>query len=124
MTLGRQDRFHQLPGVQSGLLRFFDEPGGCSAYILLVRLGHVLGYSRRSRRLLRADMRGHAQPAVEDLHTVRRQADLVNQRVRHTVEVPLDFDVIVDVDAGPLPLAELVARGRQWLQRRPIQLRE
>ena len=49
---------------------------------------------------------------------------LVHQRVRHAVEVPLHFDVIVDVDARRLPLTELVACGRQRLQRRLVELRE
>jgi hypothetical protein len=48
----------------------------------------------------------------------------VHQRVRHAVVVPLHFDVIVDVDARRLPLTELVARGRQRLQRRLVELRE
>ena len=89
--------------------------------MLLVRLGHVLDYRRRSGWLIRADMRRHAYSPMKDLHRLRRQARfhlLVNQRVRHTVEVPLD------VDAGRLPLPELVACGRQRLQRRPVQLRE
>src|SRR5258708_32036830 len=48
----------------------------------------------------------------------------MHQRVGNAVIMPLHFDVIIDVDAGCLPLAELITRGRQWLQRRLIQLRE
>ena len=47
MALGRQDRFHQLPGVGSDLLGIFDQPRRRAPHILLVRLGHVLG--QRSR---------------------------------------------------------------------------
>ena len=61
-------------------------------------------------------MRSHTHPAVENFHRLPRQVHfhlLVHQRVRHTVVMPLHFDVIVDVDAGRLPFAELVARSRQ-----------
>src|SRR5438874_4101091 len=58
MPLGRQDRFHQLTGVRSRLLRFFDEPRGRLAYMLLMRLGHV-GTVRavRSRNIEAASIR-------------------------------------------------------------------
>ena len=72
-------------------------------------------------------MRSHTHPAVDDFHRLPGQVHvhlLVHQRIRHAVVVPLHLDVIVDVDAGRLPFAELVAHSRQWLQRRPIQLRE
>jgi len=38
--------------------------------------------------------------------------------------MPLHFHVIVDVDAGRLPLTELITGSRQGLQRRLVQLRE
>ena len=72
-------------------------------------------------------MRRDAHSAVEDLQGLPRQVRfylLVYQRVRDAVIVPLDFNVIVDVDCGRLPLSKLVARGRQRLQRRLVELRE
>ena len=62
-------------------------------------------------------MRSHPYTAVQNLNGVCREVDihfLMHQSVRQAVEVPPDFDVIVDVDAGLLPLAELIACGRQW----------
>src|SRR5260370_20039014 len=38
MTLGRQDRLHQLAGARSGKLRIFDQPCRPATYILLTRL--------------------------------------------------------------------------------------
>ena len=49
---------------------------------------------------------------------------LVHQRVRHAVVVPLHLDVVIDVDAGSLPFAELIAQRRKWFQRRLVQLGE
>ena len=46
---------------------------------------------------------------------------LVRQRVRHSVEVTVDFDVIVEVDTRHLPFAKLVTRSQQRLQCRLIQ---
>jgi hypothetical protein len=60
-------------------------------------------------------VRGYAHSAVENLHHLRRQVSLqllVHQRIRHAVEVPANLDVIVDVDAGGFPFAELEARSR------------
>jgi len=72
-------------------------------------------------------VRCDAHSAVENLQGLPRQVRfylLVYQRVRDAVIVPLDFNVIVDVDFGRLPLSKPVARGRQRFQRRLVELRE
>src|SRR5260370_38948009 len=72
-------------------------------------------------------MRSQPHAAVEDFQSLPSQVHvdlLLHQRVRHAVIMPLHFDVIVDVDAGGLPLTELITRSRQWLQRRLVQLCE
>ena len=53
------------------------------------------------------------------------QGDLAaHQRVRHRVVVAVEFDVVVDVHARLLPLAEPVGLGRQRAQRRRVELLE
>jgi hypothetical protein len=51
---------------------------------------------------------------VEDLHRSRHGADLhdlLHQCVRHTVKVPIEGDVVIDVDGGPRLLAHVEALG-------------
>lgn len=53
---------------------------------------------------------------VEDLYCGRGGADfhhLLHQRIGHTVEVPVEGDVVVDVDRGSRPLTHVEALGRQ-----------
>ena len=81
-----------------------------------MRLGHV----RTDRRVL-CDPRAPAMardplPLVQHLDAHRRGADLdffFTKRVRHRVVVALVLDVVVDVDAGLLPVPEHEALGRQ-----------
>ena len=59
-------------------------------------------------------MRGHAHTATENFHRLRRGSHLhllIGQPMRHAVEVPLHFDVIVEIDAGCPPLAKLEIRA-------------
>ena len=79
----------------------------------------------RRLAVVAAPVRGDALVAAEDLDRVRRVADfdlLAQQLVRDAVEVVLDLDVVVDVNAAPLPLREDVARGGQGSQRRAVEL--
>ena len=48
----------------------------------------------------------------------------MHELIRHAVEVVVDLDVIVDVDATRLPFRQLVARARQRPERGPIELLE
>ena len=60
-------------------------------------------------------------PLVVDLdhrRAVARLHLLVYQLIGDAVGVPLDIDVIIDVDATTLPLRDLVAVGRQSLEGR------
>ena len=59
-------------------------------------------------------MRSYPHPTVQDLHGLRREVHIhcpMHQRIRNAVVVPLRFDVIVDINAGRLPLTELVTRS-------------
>ena len=79
--------------------------------------GHVLGHGRRLS-VVAPPVRRDALVAVEDLDRVGRVADLdllTQQLVRHAVDVALDLDVVVHVDAAQLPMREDVARGGQGL---------
>ena len=70
-------------------------------------------------------VRRQSLAAIEDLDRVRGVADLdllADQLERHAVDVALDVDVVVDVDAAPLPVRQDVTRGRQGPQRRAIDL--
>lgn len=86
---------------------------------------------RRVRRLsafpVAAQVYGDVALLVEDLHGPRREPNVdiaAGQCMGDTVEGALYLDVIVDVDAGPGPLGELVPLGRERLDRRPVQILE
>ena len=64
-----------------------------------------------------------ALAAVEHLDGARRGAGvdlLADQRVRHRVEETLDLDMVVDADAGEVPLGILVVLLWQRLHDRPL----
>ena len=72
---------------------------------------------RLPRSLARA-MRGDDVPVVEHLDAVRGEAHvdaLADQRVGHRVIRAADLDVIIGMDLGLPPLAELVRAQRQRL---------
>lgn len=71
--------------------------------------GHAAGHRA-------AHVGGHPLSMVQHLDHRRREAGrhpFADERVRHTVEVLLDGDVIVDVRLRRGPLGEFVACGRQ-----------
>ena len=64
------------------------------------------------------------RPLKKTSTVARREARLdarVHELIRHAVEVVVDLDVVVDVDATRLPFGELVARARQRQERGPIE---
>src|SRR5207244_6717877 len=61
---------------------------------------------------------------VKDLHRGWGGADfhdLLHQSVRHAVEVPVEGDVVVDVDGGTRPLAQVETLDGQGCQSRFLQ---
>ena len=71
-------------------------------------------------------MGGDPFAAVQDFDAAggRPRFDLLmHQGLRNAVEVLVDGDVIVDIDARLVVSGELVAADRQRLQRRPVELR-
>ena len=82
--------------------------------MLLVSLWHVFGQRGCPPHPVITGMRSDTHPAMKNFDSLRRETHfhfLMRQRMRHAVIVPLDFDVIVEVDANLLPLAELIAHG-------------
>jgi hypothetical protein len=70
-------------------------------------------------------MAGDSATPVKDLYGGGRVVSvylLRNQLVRHTVEMVVQFHVIVDVDPQRLPLAEAVGLGRKRLQGGAVEL--
>ena len=101
-----------------------DQAGGAPLQMRPMRLGHVLRDGRVAAGLIAAHMQPHAHAAQEHVDGRRRHADLdggVNERVRDGVVVPIDLDVIIDVDARVAPVGVDVAITREGLQRRPIE---
>src|ERR1700686_1413579 len=65
--------------------------------------------------------------AMEDLDGARRDPCphlLAQQRVRHRVIMPLDFDVVVEADPAFLPLRVNIGLDRQLLERGALDLLE
>ena len=64
-----------------------------------------------------SDMGGHALAFLEGFYGMSRQAHVelfAQQSKRHAVVMFVDLDVVVDVDAGDLPLGVFVELFGQW----------
>lgn len=93
-------------------------------HVLPVAQGHVLGEGGVPAPRPGAPAGGDAPAFVEDLHDVRGETHLnlgVQQPVRNRVVVTVHLDVIVEADAGLLPLGVLVGLGRQRLEGRLVE---
>jgi hypothetical protein len=106
-----------LRGERSHGLGPGDEARGRPSQMLLMALGAMGGNRRRLRRLMAARVGSDALPAVEDLEGGGGGTDfhlLPGEGVRHAVEVAIQLDVVVDVDARLGPVMELEAlRGQK-----------
>ena len=119
-----EDSSDELTGRRSDLLGPADEARWCPLGMRAVGARHVLGHGGRLS-VIAAPVRRHAAALEEDLDGRRRVADLdllAEELERHAVGVSLDEDVVVDVEAAQLPLREDVARGRQGLEGRTVEL--
>ena len=104
---GEDQRLGVRPDVACLAVQALRRPFG----IAPVRARHVLRQGAVPRSAVAPRMGGDAFAAVEHLDRARRGAGvhlLADQRVRHRVEEALDLDVIVDADAGEMPLGILV----------------
>ena len=88
---------------------------------------HVIELRRKAAAAGEADVRGDPTPLEKHFDRRLREARLdalVDELIRHAVEVVIDLDVIIDVDAAGFPLRQLVARARQRAERGSIDLLE
>ena len=84
-------------------------------------LGTMLLVGDRLPASAAAQVRSDARAFVQDLYRGRCRADLdqlMHQIVGHAVEVGIERDVVVDIDARPRPLAQIERFHRQRLQGR------
>ena len=115
---------HEAAGRRPGLLRPADQPGRGPCGVGSMRLGHVRGRGGRLA-IVPAEMRGDPPPLRVDFDGRRRKPHLhqvMDELVRHAVEVTVDLDVVVDADPARFPLGQDVATGRQRPERRPVEL--
>ena len=92
-----------------------------------VGVGHVLGDRREAADVMTAAMHPDPRASLKDFDGRGRESKidgLVNEPMRHGVEMALDVDVIVDVHARLAPFGVDEALGRQRPQRRLIEARE
>ncbi|MNR13043.1 hypothetical protein D3C85_1294250 [compost metagenome] len=88
--------------------------------MLAVALGHVLGLRGVAAFVQRAQVAGHTLVGVEALDGLGREPHfelVLHQLVWHRVEVAIDLDVVVDMDAYLFPFGVDVRMFRQPLQR-------
>jgi hypothetical protein len=84
----------------------------CAGFVVWRPGGIVADVGRDPLPAMEALDRRGSEPGVDDL---------VHERKRHGVVVPVELDMVVDVDAGGLPLAVDEGLGRQWPQGRSVQ---
>ena len=111
-----EDRLYQLLGGGSDAPGPVDDPRWGPRQVLLMRLRHVRCDRRVAAALAAARVRRHALAAQEHLDGGPGEAQLhllVDERVRHRVEVAIELDVVVEVHARGLPLGVHEALGRQ-----------
>lgn len=111
-------------GVRPRLLCPADQPLWSPFGMFAVALGHVLGLGGVAAFVQRAQVAGHALVGVEALDGLGREPyfELVlHQLVWHRVEVAIDLDVVVDMDAHFFPFGVDVGVFRQPLQGRLVE---
>src|SRR3974390_149330 len=106
MRAGLKNLFHQTCGGWPDTRRPMDESFWRPFQVALMRLG-PMGIQRRvGSCFVAARMRGHTLALVEDLdsHHGKAYVELtMQQSIGNAVIMPVDLDVIVDIDACLLP---------------------
>src|ERR1035441_5234004 len=98
-----QDSLEQLGRVGTDAVRPVHHPRWRPFQMGLTTLGAVLVLSDGLPSPATAKVGSDPVALVEDLHRSRCGADfhdLLHQSVRHTVKVPIEGDVVIDVDGG------------------------
>src|SRR6516225_3419414 len=115
MWLLRENACEKSCGVRSDLLGPVHHARGRPLQMRLMALGPMLFLRGHLFSPATAKMRSHALSLVEDLYRGRCRSNFdpfVNQVVRHTVEVVIEGDVVIDVYpcVGPLTHVERFSR--------------
>ena len=114
---------HDRTGSGPDLLAPVEQSSWRPFQMLLVRFRHVLGECRKLAHLITTHVHGDAPAFEEALDRgvgVTRHEVLPDEHVRNAVVMPLNIDVIVDVDFHLGPLGVLIARSGQRPHRRPV----
>ena len=123
-----EDRLHQGGGLGADRAGPVDQARGRPLEMFTMRLRHVCGIGRMPPAAIVADVGGHALAAMEDLDGGRGAArvdEFVQERMRDGVVVPVDVDVVVDVDPRlDRPVADDEGLGREGMERGLIKLGE
>jgi hypothetical protein len=115
-----QEMLNQGTGVRTDGQRPVEETPGRPFHVLAMRFGHVIRERGEAAFAGAAPVTGHPFPFVQYLHGSGSQAHvdrLADQAVGDAVEMAVDFDMIIEVDAGFAPLGLLVGLGRQGGER-------
>ena len=95
--------------------------------VLAMRVWHMVSQRRECALAMTAGMRGNAVPPVHHADAVGAGVGLdlfPHQTMGHRVIVPVDLDMVVDIDRGLLHLGVDVGRRRQGSQRRALEALE
>ena len=88
-----------------------------------MRFRHVFSDGRELPLVVTPGMTGDTLALEEHADCIGCYPDidlLPAQLIRDTVEVPFNFNVIIDIDRGPFPFGIFISLNRKWLQRRFI----
>ena len=127
VTPGAEHGGDECGGVRTDVVGPSDEALWGPLAHLAVLLGHVLVGGGMTAFELRARVARDALAAVQELHGGGGEAHVElapHQGVRDRVVVPVDLDVVVDVDPDLLPLGEHVALGGQRAKGGTVELLE
>jgi hypothetical protein len=100
-----------------------DNPSRRPLQMALMGFRHVFGNSGVAVFAVTPQMTGHPTVFVKDRNGCGRHAyvELLSpQLVWNAVIVAVNLHMVIDIGGRLFPLGELIAMGRQWGQRRPV----
>src|SRR5258707_4664517 len=115
-----EDLAHHAAGRGANALAPVHEARRTPLEMALMRLGPMPWPGRGAAPHRAPDMHRDALAVSKQLDRRRREAHIdrrAHQEVGHTIEVPIDGDVVVDVHFGGPPLRQFVSRGGERTQR-------
>ena len=116
MRLVGENAFKQSGRVRANGLRPMHHARRCPFQMRLVGPWAVFGNGDGVSMATCTQVRSHALTLIEDLDGRRCRAhfhEVVHQVVRHAVVVRIKSDVVIDVDSGAGPLAEIERARRE-----------